>query len=427
MLTVSTDIFFFIGIALLPFENMFFAPSAGWGAITPLVFCIYVFFNFRFLNRVIYKYRKMLFMFFWLILISFFNFALMENYLSEMVSRFISAFISLGLGIINLVAFDIYFIEKKGNVRKVEHVLLVVYSISLVIGFLQFLAVHANINMIRSLDLFLSKRSYLPYNRIQYTFTEPSFIGMHLFGVLLPFYLYGQNKKLRNLFFVFAISSVVFSSGVRILVDILVIATIFMIHRINFRKAKNIVILLFLATVLIGGSTYVYNTNARVKQIMDFGIYADGSLSSRYFRINASVIGYKKNIGHILFGYGLGQEVYPLLAGYKEAAVRYQSSYIKEINELRDAIQRSEESVSYCLFIRIVSEGGLVVLIFVLIYFIRLYKHEKDINWKSLIVSVLYIYIQFESYAFYSIWLIIILCKLREVEKNDSNSIRLAI
>ena len=58
MLVIKSDILFFLGIALLPFENMFFAPSAGWGALTPLVFALYVLLNIRYLNRILYKYKK---------------------------------------------------------------------------------------------------------------------------------------------------------------------------------------------------------------------------------------------------------------------------------------------------------------------------------------------------------------------------------
>ena len=52
----------------------------------------------------------------------------------------------------------------------------------------------------------------------QFLFAEPSYIGMHLFGVLLPlmWLMRGYAKRLRNLIVVYAIGAVLMQAGTRI-------------------------------------------------------------------------------------------------------------------------------------------------------------------------------------------------------------------
>ena len=39
-----SNVIFEIAIALLPFENFFFAPSSGWATITPIILALYILF-----------------------------------------------------------------------------------------------------------------------------------------------------------------------------------------------------------------------------------------------------------------------------------------------------------------------------------------------------------------------------------------------
>ena len=47
-----------IGLFLIPFENFFFAPSAGWAAIAPIVFFIYFFQNIKWIGPILKKEKK---------------------------------------------------------------------------------------------------------------------------------------------------------------------------------------------------------------------------------------------------------------------------------------------------------------------------------------------------------------------------------
>ena len=420
------EVLFYLGILLLPFENFAFAPSSGWAALSPLVFAAYVVCNYRILGKSIMRYKKLLLIIAWVIFISLVNLLFIGQYQKEAFYRFLSALISLGLVIMNLLCFDIYFIVKKKSVQKVEKLLFLTYMISLMVGLVQYLTIRLNVDFIRVWDALISKRSYLRYNRVQFTFTEPSFIGMHLFGVLLPMYIYHKNARLKNLIILYGLCSIFFGSGVRILVDTVVVAGIVLFYKLNFRKARNVTLIMLSILAISLGGTYVYNNNYRVRQIVTKGVYADGSFASRYFRINASMKGYQNNFLQVLLGYGLGQEILPLKLGYDEAVSEYQSSYTKEVSELRDAEKTREESASYCLFIRIISECGMAVFFILCIWIGKRITREKGKEGKALILITAYLYIQFESYAFYAVWLVIVLLQLRIRGKQENAGFRIS-
>mgnify|MGYP004474403877 CR=1 FL=1 len=414
---------FYFACFLLPFENLFFAPSAGWGALTPIVFAFYVLINFKYLNKVVNRYKKIIVVALIGIVITLINMIFINNKeIVLAVTRMANTIIILGLGFVNLFAFDIYINQKHGSIKKIEKILIITYTISLFVGVLQFFALKFNISIIRQLDLILSKRSYLPYNRVQFTFTEPSFIGMHLFGILLPIYIYGNNKKIRNLIIVFSVLSVVFGSGVRILLDIAVVVGVLILQKLDMRKAKNIIIVFGSILILIIGGRYVYSNNYRVQQIVKDGVYADGSFASRWFRVNASIKGYQKDWTHALLGYGYGQEIYPLKQGYNEAAIEYKNAYIVEVQQLRNAETTAEESTSYCFYIRIVSEMGLIIFVILVCWFVKEWLKIKDGMWRALLTIVVYLLLQFESYAFYTIWLVMALLIRYKREKTEKIS-----
>lgn len=397
------DIIFKLACFLLPFENFFFAPSSGWATIAPLILSMYVLMNFKLAFNSIYKYRK---------IFTFFSIGIiftLATYLftSYTIANFISALISLGLGLVCLLSFDIYFIQRKNNIENIVKVLLYSYYISLIIGWIQYLVIRFNITKLIEIFNLIEKRSYIMYGRVQFTFTEPSFIGMHLFGILLPIYFYARDKKIIKLIILFSISSIIFGSGVRVLLDILIVTSILVLAKINFRNAKNIAILIFIPIVLFYSFNWIYNNNYRVRQIVDKGIYADGSLASRYFRINASIKGYRKSLDRLFIGYGMGNSLIPLKDGYFEAINEYKSSYLDEVIELGDP-NFNNDSVSYCLYIRIISEFGIFMFMILIYYLISLCIRSRNKVCKIHLIIVLYLYLQFESYAFYAIWIYIV-------------------
>ncbi len=402
------DIIFEIGLYLMPFENLFFAPSAGWATITPIIFFVYLLFNLKYVVKTIYKYKYIFMFFLAAIILSIINYI----FVGIEIKNFINAGITLGLGIIDFISLDIYFRQKQNKIDKCTKILLLVYTISLAIGWIQFITIKFNIEPIKQIFYSIEKRSYMGNNRIQFTFTEPSFIGMHLFGILLPIYLFTKEKKLIILIIAFAMSSIIFSSGMRILIDIISVVSIlyivYLIKNINNKKLMMMTIILILIGIL--GIAILYNTNNRAKNIINNGIYADGSLASRFFRINSTIKGCANDC-RLLTGYGLGNALIPIRSGYEGAMKEYKSSYTNEMEQLANP-NFTNDSVSFCLYTRVVSEFGIIFLIIAITYIYQLSIKSNNLFFRNYVWILFYIYLQFESYGFYTIWLYIVLLNL---------------
>ena len=395
---IDSDIIFLIGVFLLPFENFIFAPSAGWATLTPIIFAVYILMNFKSKIKISKKSG------YFLIGLIIFN---LIAYLSVGINlkNVINAMISIGLGFVSLISMYIYY-NKNKNLDKIIRIISISYIITLIIGLIEFCTIKFNINVFYDFFKIIFKRNYMRNKRVQFFFTEPSFIGMHMFGILLPLYLFTNRKKILNLIIVYVVAALYFECGVRIILDVIAVATIFMLYTI-IRK-KNFILLFVMAIILILSFITGYKTNYRIRKIIDDGIYSDGSLASRYFRIQASIYGYINDFPQVLIGYGVGNSLKPLRSGYDNAIEKYKSSYVRETEQLADP-EFSDDSVSYCLYIRFISEFGLIAFLIVLYYIIKVTK-ESSFKYKwPYLLTVMYIYIQFESYAFYAIW-IYLLC-----------------
>lgn len=397
---IDNDIIFKIAIFLLPFENFFFAPSSGWATLTPIILFVYILLNLKEMITCIKKHKKILIFFIIGILLSFIDYI----FAGYNFKNTINSLIPLGLGFTIFCSFDIYY-SKNRTINKLIKPLCIAYSLSLIIGIIEFITIKGNIRFLYEFFDLIFKRNYLELDRIQFFFTEPSFIGMHLFGVLLPIYFISKNKRIMYLIIAFGISSIIFSSGVRILLDICVVGVILLVYYLISRKKYKL--LLLIPVVFIASILFLYNSNYRVKQIIDNGIYADGSLATRYFRIQSTVYGYVEDPVQTIFGYGLGNSIVPLRAGYDKAIKTYKSTYLDEVIGLGDQ-NFSDDSVSYCLYTRFISEFGIIMFIIAIVYVLKITKNSEFKYKYPYLLITLYLYIQFESYAFYSLWLFIL-------------------
>lgn len=409
--SITDESIFKLAIIMLPFENFFFAPSKGWAAISPIILFIYMIINYKCVLEYIKNYNKYIMIGLCVLIVNLF----ISIFTMFNIKHIVSVMIPIVLGITLLISFNIYY-EKEKNIKKISKLLIRSYSIALIIGFIQFISIKLEINFMYEFFDFLFKRNYFKYNRIQFFFTEPSFIGMHLFGVLLPYYLFTKEKKIIYLIITFAISSIIFSSGVRVLLDIFIVSIILLISYMIRRKMVKQ--LLIIPIVGLCALTFMYNHNYRVKQIVEKGIYADGSLASRYFRIQSSIYGYLKNPIQTLVGFGIGNSIVPIRDGYALAKEQYKSTYIKEVNDLGNP-NYYDDSVSYCLYIRFISEFGLIIFILVLKWLIDITKNSKIKYKYEYLLITLYLYLQFESYAFYALWIYIIAMLQTQQKKKE--------
>lgn len=400
------DKLFITACFLIPFENFFFAPSRGWAAIAPLFFFAYVIFNYKHALITMGKNIQLIGLLAGGFFITFINYFFMEAALGNLVDTMIS----VTLGMFFYMALDIYFIQKKRKIDTVVHVILIAYSLSIVIGLIQFVAIKISNPAMIEIIMSVEKRSYIGAGRVQFTFTEPSFIGMHMFGVLLPLYLLTKDKRIKRVIILYITLSIMMGCSVRIIVDTAVYMMLYLFHKIDIKKTKTMMRLFIMTFAGASCFLYVYNTNYRVRVIVNNGIYADGSLASRWFRINASLKGYEKNKVHTLFGYGYGNALVPLREGYSEAEAEYKSSYTREVRNLGDS-KYTSDSVVYCMYIRIISELGFIVFVGIVLYFA---KHRRKISngpFDLYFWMVCYLYIQFDSYAFYALWILLSILK----------------
>lgn len=400
------NILFIIACCLIPFENFIFAPSSGWATLSPIIFFLYILFNYKFALNVICKNTYLCIIFIYGLLITLINYYFIEIN----VMNLINTFISLGLGISFYIAINIYFIEKKQNIQSIINKICNAYKISIMVGIIQFIAIKLQNNNLINLISLTEKRSYILNERVQFTFTEPSFIGMHLFGILLPLYFLSKEKKIRNIIIIYIIIALISENSVRLVVDIIVFLILYIGFKYKIKKIKNLFIMFGLATILMPTFMYIANHNYRMQQIITYGVYADGSFSSRWFRINASIKGYYKNPINTIFGYGYGNAIIPLRNGIPEAKLEYKNSYMNEVNELSD-LNFSSDSVTYSMYFRIISELGIIGFTLIMLYICSYYKKNLTFEMKIYFFMVLYLYIQFDSYAFYSIWILVTLLK----------------
>lgn len=398
MKKLKSDAIFEFGVFLIPFENFFFAPSSGWATITPIVFFIYILFN---IKNIVPK--KILYFFIIGFFISIVNYFIVGLNFSSTIN----AYIVLILGIVSFYAFSIYY-EKNKNINKVVKILLTSYSISLLCGLLQFISIKYGINFIYKIFNMISKRNYMNAHRVQFTFTEPSFIGMHLYGVLLPIYLISKEKKILLLMIIFAFSSLFFGSGLRIILDTIVICLIFLFEFIKKHQTNILLYLLIPILIIIGlfSYKYLYNNNTRFRNLITGGENGDASAASRFFRINASLKGYKENPLHFIFGYGVGNSTLAIRDGYDLALLEYTNSFDTEVLKLKYSY---DDNASYCLYLRMISEYGILWTILFMLFLLKLY-FKSNFKYKlGLFLTFLYLYIQFDSFGFYTLWLLILI------------------
>lgn len=386
------ELIFYIGVFLLPFDNLVIAPSAGWAAIAPFAFFLYLLLNLR--NIKIKLHCLM-----WAIIIIMLT-SFCYVFYNPTISAVIDTLSTFFLGICFYFSLYVHFIVKQYNPKIFLRVLIVAYFISFLYGF----AYLTGINAIEKLMMVIEKRHS---GRLQYTFTEPSFISMHLFGVILPCIITFKQREvevfvLKILLVMFIVVTSVFGTSARFILDTVVVIVIYFGCRI-FRSGINLkkIAIIVVGTVAVVFALKFASKDPRLASIMDKGIYADDSLASRWFRINAIIKGMTEKPISFLFGFGLGNASIPFNIGYEGAFLEYRNEYLVEVLGLKGTMGTS----FFCGHIRVIAEVGLIMYLLLIISLIRT-KDKRYRNW-FFIWLVIYLYVQFDSYAFYTIWIFI--------------------
>lgn len=404
--------FFLLGLFLIPFDNLFFAPVSGWATIAPFAFFLYVLFRFNKIGKVLAKEKNVLVFIIVIFCLQF----IMQLLNGINISTFIDACGTFILGLVFYLAMILRYEVLKKDFNKDAKVLYIAYVVSFIYGLIRLLALKVFNGLIPIFEV-IEKRTY---DRLAFSFTEPSFIGMHIFGVLLLYTYFVSDikmaKKMIKLGCLFLIVAVLGESGTRCIVDIVAFMGLFFL-KIIIKERKRIFRNLVVIISGMGIFKLLVDKSSRLQRIIEGGLNfktfnLDASLASRWFRINAAIRGFVKRPFNIFMGYGMGNMNIPLNDGYDEALKDYGNAYILEIETLKNA---TKVDSLFCMPIKLISDFGLIATIFMVIYF--LYKAIKKHVDIFVVFMTMWLYIQFDSYAFYSMWLLLYLVRYYNKER----------
>lgn len=405
-----TDIVFCLALALLPAGGTVFGFSMMyWSPISPVLFVLHVLLNVRFVPRVFSRYGAIMLYPAALIVVSVYGWASIGFH----VHTAFQTLVALLSGISCLISLDIAFRLKQLDWAYAIRLVVIAYWVSFGIGVLEFLAVHGHAPAITWIARRILKRNYVP-NHVQFLFAEPSYVGMHVFGVLMPLYWFTKRRQVAILTLSYAFGAAVMGVGVRILIDTVVALLLWLIVAENFHRLRDIIITIAgLGVIGIGGSAVMLR-NPRVESLLtNSPVNGDFSALARLFRALAPAEAWKTDWAHFLFGFGIGN--------LKDAIARGYGAAVQALTAMGGKPQSNEEIrllsnppgdhyiFTMSAYVDAISEFGILMC---LVGAVLLFMHiTRNGAWNKMtvcwVVLLAYLYIQFEGYAFYALWLFI--------------------
>lgn len=381
-------------------------------------FCLYVVTNWRLIPAVYHRFR----MFFWLPValtaLSVIGWTIFGFHL-------ISATESL-MGIIGalacLVALDIALVQKRLDWRRLLHILIAAYWFAFAVGVVQWLAIHLDIQCITDYFASLMARQYINVNspwggeRPQFLFAEPSYIGMHLYGVLLPLMWLMRHrdsiyvKRLRNLIVVFAIGAIAMGAGTRIVLDSLVALTVTIVERTrwNEQRLRRYGILALLSALMLGVASLVFND--RLSAIATHGVTGDGSFFARIYQSLGPLMGMIRHPWTLITGFGAGNIADATHLGAADTVnlLRQRGINIISVANWYAGVTHAN-MFTMSAWISYLAEFGLIGIGLLCAIIIRHITcaaswHKTMVCW---LVLAMYLYVQFEGYSFYTLPLLV--------------------
>ena len=414
---------FTLAVFFIPFDNLFFAPSRGWATISPIIFALYAITNLKQLGRSIRLNSKYVFL---MMILLIYSFSLYLFYKPDLANT-MDGVITLSFGILFYLSLYIRYIIYEKDMKKDVKVLTFAYSLSFAYGLVKFIALKLGIGVVLSMFDLIEKRYY---ERLAFSFTEPSFISLHIAGVIYLTYLATKDKLLKKklliLISLFCGLTLISGDSARFLVDFIVIFSLIVAKLLMQRKIKlsKKIVIFVLILIISSGLVLQIQGNTRVTKMINGDtytdmIYSDPSLAARYFRINSSILGYENEPVRALFGAGLGNAYYFLQYGFYDALEEYANPYTSEVAVLSN----SKENQLFCMPIRLISELGLVWFIAImLLIFSKVIKNKENIF--DLLI-ILYLYVQFDSFAFYTFPLYLFIIDYKARKRREVESVEL--
>ncbi|OXN01182.1 hypothetical protein [Bifidobacterium vansinderenii] len=407
-----TDVVLYLALLLLPAGGTVFGfTMMYWSPISPILFAVYVLLNIRLIPRVFFRYAAIMVFPVALVAVSVFGW-LSVGFHAHTAMQTIVALVT---GLSCLVALDIAFRIKRLDWNFAVTAIVVAYGVSFGIGVLEFFAVHGHASFVVTLAERTLERNYVHVpGRVQFLFAEPSYIGMHLFGVLMPLYWLTRRRDLPILILIYAFGSAAMGAGVRILIDTVIALVLWLIVVVDFHKVRNMVIAAVGVVVVGIGGGIVMLSNDRVQSLIANGpVSGDFSATARIFRTLAPVEAWIADPVHMMFGFGIGNLKDAIARGY-DAAWRQlvaMGGAPQDNGEIRLLGTPPGDHYIFTMnaYVDFITEFGLVMFIAALaLVFVHVTRNhawnKMSVCWLLLLA---YLYIQFEGYAFYAFWLFI--------------------
>ena len=286
-------IWLLLAIAFLPVDGTtlgLYAPF--WSPISPALFAVYCLCNWRQLRIAANRYLPMFLLPVACIILSipgWLKFGIHLNAAFMSITGLLGVLATLGA---IALAFDIKRIPWRTPLR----ILIASYWVSFGVGVVQWLSIRLRAKPLTDYFSHLMYRQYISDNSVwgggrpQFLFAEPSYIGMHLFGILLPlmWLMRGRDriyaKRLRDLIVTYAVGAVLMQAGTRIVIDSVVALLIALVARTDWHDGARRVrgMLQILGACALGLLGVL--ADSRLSAIAENGAEGDGSFFARIYQ-----------------------------------------------------------------------------------------------------------------------------------------------
>lgn len=393
-----SDLLFYTALALLPVDGTVAGiPLPFWTPLSPWLFLAYALVNARLLRTVARRYLPFVLFPLLLVLVSFYGWTTV-GFHGWAAARSIG---SVVLGLACLASLEIALRIKRLPWKPMVTVLVAAYSVAFLVGMVQWAGVQWHVAGIRQFFARLMYRNYT-WQRPQFLFAEPSYIGMHLFGILLPVYWLTKDRRVAVVIPVFALGSLLMGAGTRIVIDVVVAGVLWLAASINFRRrGATIGAVSGIGVVVAGGVAAVFLDPRLSKLASDGLLKGDQSMSARIFHMLAPAWAWTHDLWHTLFGWGAGNISNAVRTGYWGARRWYDARGGLVNNEIRGLQNPPADTFTMSAYVSFITEFGvLVMLLLVVLVVVSLSVHHAwnrtTVCW---LILVAYLYIQFEAYA----------------------------
>ncbi|RSX58053.1 hypothetical protein D2E24_0413 [Bifidobacterium samirii] len=425
-----SDWLWYAALALLPVDGTVFGVRmAYWSPIAPLLFLAYAVCNGRRSLALVRRHPALIGLPLVCLAVSGFGWLTVGAHPSHAVLSLLALLCASA----TFVSFALAWSVKRLPLRASVSVVTAAYGVAFAFGVFTWLIQpgHLDIVFLRNPLMNLYLRQYFVV-RPQFLFAEPSYIGVHVFGVLLPLFWLSRDRRLPWLIGVFALGSVAMGCGVRIVLDCIVAAVVCLVMMVPWRgtvrrlrrrpRMMAAVVAGFVA--LCGAAAAMMAAQPRIRSILSHGLLSgDVSMSARLFRSLAPMVAALRDPWHLLFGFGAGNVGEAMARGYAEASAWYTTHggmMTGEIAQLADpyapVANRAGNVFTMDAYVSFITEFGLMPFVVACMLIVRAMVRGCAIRRTSTcadggtvkflccwLLLLTYLYAQFEAYAFYAL------------------------